>query len=59
MISTLVEPVVVYPNGDLLYIAKTGKLLLQVETKLTFKRAYEPANGKHHQYEEVDENEAR
>lgn len=51
----MLEPTIVYPNGDLLYIARNGKLLLQVDTNITFKRAYEKANGKHHQYEEVDE----
>ena len=50
----MLEPTVVYPNGDIEYIARNGKSLLQVDTGRKFKRAYEPANGKHHQYEEVD-----
>lgn len=51
----MLEPTIVHQNGDLEYIARNGKLLLQADTNLTFKRAYEKANGKHHQYEEVDE----
>ena len=45
----------ILPNGDLLYEASEDKLLLQLDTHLTFKKAYEKANGKHHQYEEIDE----
>lgn len=51
----MLEPTIVYPNGDLLYVARNGKLLLQVNTNITFKKAFEPANRKHHQYEEVDD----
>ena len=50
----MVTPTIL-PNGDLLYEASEGKLLLQLDTRLTFKKAYEKANGKHHEYEEIDE----
>lgn len=50
----MVTPTIL-PNGDLLYEASEGKLLLQLDTHLTFKKAYEKANGKHHKYEEIDE----
>ena len=49
------KPTIIHPNGDLEYIARAGKLLLQVDTNLSFKRAYEKAHGRHHEYLEIDD----
>ena len=50
-----VQPTKTYPNGDLLYVAPEGKMLLQVETGRKYKKAFEPHDGKHYTYEEADD----